>query len=111
MALVPMGLVSVLSGDIIIILMASVSVAGDMMGMFIRSLFILFPSVASVPMGLVSILSGDHPFLLIFIILFSVASMNVLDGMMVILAGLSFILILVLVAVAFVAEEVGPGLI
>lgn len=69
--------------------------------------------MALVPAGLVSILCGDHPFFLIFIVLFSVASMYVPDDMVVILAGLHFlfILILVLMAVASVAGEVVPVLV
>lgn len=62
-------------------------------------------------MDLLSILSGDILLFLVFIFLFSVASVGLPDDvMMVMLTGHNFLLLLVLMALALVAGEVVPAL-
>lgn len=105
-ALVHLGLESILIGDVIFFFFVASS---PVVLVFVVTGVVIF-FMALVTVNQVSILSRNTR-LLIFIILFlSVASVYVPDDMMLILTGHNFILILVLMAMAPAAGGVVPGL-
>ena len=93
----PVGLASVLSGDIIIIITVII-------------ITISFFSVASVCVSLLSVLSRNILLIFFFIIFFSVAPVCMPDDTLWILTGHNLVLILSWMAEAPVAGEVVPTL-